>query len=303
MLWKRILVGGPIFFGIYFALWLDARYASTWGLTLGMAVFCILCLREFYDLCERRGWRPFRLYGYGVCVLLILAHERWCQEKWHGLPPLWGERSAVDLDLLTPLAALIVLGLFLLQILRNDPRGSLGNVAGTLLGGAYVWFMLAFIVRIRHLGHVHGWAYDGVELVLMTVAIAKLSDAGAYFIGKSFGRTKLIPSISPKKTWEGFLGGVGASVLMMLGVAWAEPSAAVAAIGLPRLVVFAIVLAVAALLGDLIESSFKRDAGVKDSGQVIPGYGGALDLVDSMMVAGPASYFYLTLVCGFRHGV
>ncbi len=288
MLKTRILAAVPIILVVYFALRHDACSGNTWGLTAAMLVVTVMALREFYRMARARGAEPFSLFGCVIGALLVLVHERWCWEKWHGL-----ERAFPDL--MSTLVAVAVLGTFLLQGLRPDMRGAMFNISTTMLGWIYVWFLPSFLPRMRHLSLRHGWEYDGIEFVFICIFIAKLSDVGGLLVGSHLGRHKLCPNLSPKKTWEGLAGGMIFSMGSIAAIAGFCPASAIASLGWGRILVLGALLAVAALLGDLIESCFKRDSQVKDAGTSVPGFGGVLDLVDSLMVGAPAMYFFLIL--------
>lgn len=121
----------------------------------------------------------------------------------------------------------------------------------------------------------------GPELLLFLILLVVAADVGAYFAGRSFGRNKLAPRVSPGKTWEGVLGGFGAAAVMAaIGVWWFKVDA-------PRFAALCIIVVVASIIGDLTESLFKRHAGLKDSGTLLPGHGGLLDRVDSITAAAP----------------
>jgi phosphatidate cytidylyltransferase len=121
----------------------------------------------------------------------------------------------------------------------------------------------------------------GPELLLFLILLVVAADVGAYFAGRSFGRNKLAPRVSPGKTWEGVLGGfAGAAVMAAIGVWWFKVDA-------PRFAALCIIVVVASIIGDLTESLFKRHAGLKDSGTLLPGHGGLLDRVDSITAAAP----------------
>ncbi len=299
MLYKRILIGVPLFFIVYGILWWEAGVGSAWGITLAMMIASLACLREFYRFARCKGWLPFALLGYIMVVVFSLAHEQWLLVTWHDGAHLVPE----DLPgVYVSVISIFVLLVFLGPLVRNRTENAMGNIGSTLLGVAYCWYLLFFAPKIRHLGLRHGWAYDGAELLLISVFIAKLCDSGGYFVGSRWGRTKLCPNISPKKTWEGFLGGIVACLGTMALVIWGEPDSAVASLGWGKAMLFALLLAVTSLLGDLVESCLKRDSQVKDAGGTMPGYGGVLDVLDSLMVALPAAYYYLVLVCGAHPG-
>jgi len=131
---------------------------------------------------------------------------------------------------------------------------------------------------------------DGWWWLVLTIGTTWVADSGAYFVGKSIGKHKLSPKLSPKKTWEGYLGGVAVGLLFGGFIGFISP------IGVFHAVSVAGLVAALGTLGDLAESMFKRQANAKDSGSLIPGQGGAFDRIDSLMWAGVIVFHYATLV-------
>lgn len=147
-----------------------------------------------------------------------------------------------------------------------------------LVGLAWVG-LLTFLIRLRALDH-------GVVMVLLALGISWAADTGAYFAGRAFGRTKLYPRVSPKKTWEGLAGGVAGSMVWVLLIeSFALP-------GFHWLDVFVMgpLASLSGVLGDLTESMLKRSHGVKDSGNILPGHGGLLDRIDSVLFVAPVVF-------------
>jgi phosphatidate cytidylyltransferase len=138
-------------------------------------------------------------------------------------------------------------------------------------------------------------ALMGQFYVLYCIAITKFSDMGAYLTGSVIGRHKLVPHISPAKTWEGLGGALAFSLLASLGLFWLMPTQ-LSELNWTHATVLGLLLGFAAVIGDLAESIVKRSTGVKDSGNFLPGIGGALDLVDSLLFTAPLLFFYLRLV-------
>jgi phosphatidate cytidylyltransferase len=204
-----------------------------------------------------------------IMTTLVLSHLQW-----------------PDAVPLRPLLVLIMAGiLFFYLVSKHDLHRSLVDVAVLIFGTLYIGFTLGHLLLTRALP-------DGIFLIFFVVLVTWAGDTGAYYAGVSMGRTRLAPSISPNKTVEGLLGGCVLAVLIaLIARAWFIPTFTMA-----DAVVLGLVLTVAGLMGDLSESMFKRSAGVKDSGWLIPGHGGMLDRLDSLLLAAPTYYYYVTLV-------
>ncbi len=176
-------------------------------------------------------------------------------------------------------------------IARRRTAGSIAAVGTTMLMVLWCGFLAAYVVRMRVWG---GSAW----LVLYFLLVCKSCDIGAYFTGLATGRHKLIPWLSPNKTWEGLAGGVAAAVLVATGAAYLVYSLGPARFEgwMPRAggaAWFGLAMALVGQAGDLVESLFKRDAGAKDSGAVVPAFGGVLDIVDSPLLAAPVAWWLL----------
>lgn len=190
------------------------------------------------------------------------------------------------------LNAVLVFGVIVLawgQVLRGQV--DLPALSVTLWGLFYVGWLPAHLVLLHD---IEGPL--GAGLVTLLIAIIALSDTGAYFIGRAFGRRKLAPKISPNKTWEGAVGGVaaalaGACAAWYIDATW--PAAPLPGWALWEYAVAGALLAIAGQIGDLVESMMKRDAGVKDSGRLLPGHGGILDRCDGFLFAAPMLYYLL----------
>jgi phosphatidate cytidylyltransferase len=188
--------------------------------------------------------------------------------------------------------AFFVMALFLREYGRNNPgRATAEGITFTLLGVIYIPWLFLFMAKLLYLtprtpdGHL-----TGQYLVLFVVAVTKFTDVGAFLCGSLFGRTPFFPNISPKKTWEGILGGVGLGVAVGWGVfhffgQHLPPFSLMLVLGL------ALLLAIAGVAGDLAESLLKRSVHSKDSGHALPGIGGGLDLIDSLLFTLPLFYF------------
>ena len=197
-----------------------------------------------------------------------------------------GSPSRVN-DFETSFLILFVLGLCLRQFFSKSNTAGILAISTTLFGLMYVPWLLNFIQKINFFPGVDGHYY-----LLYFVLITKFSDTGAYTVGSLFGKHKMIPRISPGKTWEGFAGAIIVSMLAsVIFVHFAGRK--MPGMNLVHAIILGAILAVAAVVGDLIESLFKREAGVKDSGKFFPGIGGILDLLDSLLFNAPIMYLYL----------
>lgn len=256
-LFSRVLVAV-----ILLPLVIGLVYLGGWWL-FGLAlVGGLLALHELYVMV--RDLRPLVLGGYLGFALTLLGLQ------------LGGLEWMLAGLLSTFVFAFIVYGL---GGVRQSATTSFGV---TLLGVAWVGAGIGCLLLIRDIPEFGFWA---VMAVLFTVFAA---DTGAFFVGRTFGRHSLAPAISPKKSWEGFVGGVLAAVGMAFVILYKDRAEF---LSVPESLLLGLVIALAAVLGDLFESAVKRDLDVKDSGRVLGGHGGMLDRLDSLLWAGPAAYF------------
>jgi phosphatidate cytidylyltransferase len=250
-----------------------------------MMVLAAAGLYEFYGLVQKRGLVCFRWVGLAGGVLLMAGTFLHCT----GRLGMYASPSRVN-DFEASFLILFVLGLCLRHLFDRRGKDGLLAIATTLLGLMYVPYLLNFIQKINYFPVLQPG--DGAFYVVFFVVVTKFSDMGAYITGSLIGRHKMIPRISPGKTWEGFVGAIvwstAASLIFahfarnhLLGMTWLHAA------------VLGVVLSVGAVVGDLIESLFKREAGMKDSGTLFPGIGGILDLLDSLLFNAPLMYLYL----------
>ena len=243
------------------------------------AVVTILALVEFLNLGERIGLRGFKLWTYFCTVLIFYAQFSLGRVETHSFAggvsmvrDATGGTLSVEAALLIFLFGCVILGLLTKRPLHEVlPAISIGSAA--LI---FVVLPFSYIVRLDEIEPV------GRQLVLFTLVLVWAGDMLAYFVGKSLGRVPMAPMLSPKKTWEGALGNVLASMIVaVLFAKWMQTDVI-------ALLVIAGVANIAGQAGDLIESAYKRGASVKDSGGLLPGHGGMLDRIDSLILATPA---------------
>jgi phosphatidate cytidylyltransferase len=182
----------------------------------------------------------------------------------------------------------VLLAAFLLEMRRytGEPGAAVPRLALTLLAVAYLGLLPCFFAQIRWLSHN---AFVSAVMLALVIFVPKCNDIGAFFTGTFLGKHKMTPVLSPKKTWEGFVGGMLAGAAVAVGLSFAAP---VFPGGVLEAVAFGLVIGVAGILGDLAESLIKRDCGAKDASKSIPGFGGVLDVVDSVLFAAPVAYLW-----------
>ena len=173
--------------------------------------------------------------------------------------------------------------LIVLQFRRSSNSGVIVDISTTVFGIFYISWLFSFLIKIRSLG-------QGAGLLASVLIITKLGDIGAYFIGSRFGKIPLFPRISPAKTWEGAFGGL---LFSILGALVSKPFMN---LSYPHLVFIGIFIGILGQLGDLSESLMKRDCQVKDSGALLPGMGGILDEIDSVLFTAPVFYSYMIIL-------
>ncbi|MDQ2918574.1 MAG: phosphatidate cytidylyltransferase [Verrucomicrobiota bacterium] len=249
----------------------------------------LLTLWEFYGMLDHKGLPNFKITAM-ICGAIMLCGSFYYFSHF-GLAHSYDFEVAVLLGFL-----LTVFGRQMFTRLRDD--APLRTMAYTLFGLLYVLWLYNFITKIVYVvPRAANGAVMGQFYVLYLIAITKFSDMGAYLTGSVIGKHQMIPHISPKKTWEGFAGALLFSLLASWGLFKLMPNK-LSVLNWTHATVLGLLLGFAAVIGDLAESIVKRSTGVKDSGNLLPGIGGALDLVDSLLFTAPLLFFYLRLVVG-----
>jgi len=237
---------------------------------LGLVVLLLtLAEIEFCRLVARAGFRPALAFGLGMVWLFLL------------------DAQFSALGLLRPGMALILLSSLAWQLFHR--QGSpVADWALTVTGGLYLGLCGTCLIGLRCLR-------DGLWWTLTVVPAILLADTGAYFVGRALGRHKLASTLSPGKTWEGYVAGVviGGLMTALLASLWHIGAGVGTAVGGVHGLVVGLLIGIFAPLGDLAVSMIKRQVGVKDSGSIIPGHGGALDRVDSILWAAVIGYYYV----------
>jgi phosphatidate cytidylyltransferase len=303
MLGTRLVIGFSMVGFILLVLCADEWFAPWFPLWFALALVALgVASQELVGLLNETGTRPSGNTVFGGVTALVIAN--WIPHLLvrFGMAPSWSPHSA-SYDPMDPISALawplltfvaVVMAAFVIRSVQFPESGStVATLAGTILAVAYVGLLGSFIIQLRWFeGRYHGL----VPLVFL-IATAKGADIGAYTVGRLAGRHKLWPRLSPNKTIEGAVGGLFAGVAAsLIAAAVARSLLHVPTLDWPAAAGFGVVVGVAAQLGDLMESMIKRDCARKDASAAVPGFGGVLDVLDSLLFAAPVAFgFWLWL--------
>jgi phosphatidate cytidylyltransferase len=307
MVRTRVLVGSSLLVGFLLVAWLDGYADGGPVFHILIGALMVVTLLEVYGLAERQGNEPLKIVplvlvvclvagDYAARVLLVATSGPLVAHSASGplaptLAPIAGNglplprNTAALWNFYAPMGIAAVASLTVLataQLPARSPQQWLASAPVTALGFLYVWFFGAHLFAIRGFG---------MGYVLAFLGVAKLGDAGAYFVGSRWGRFRLAPLTSPKKTVEGAIAGLAASTLSAVAIARIFRLES----GIGFWALFGAVVGLASQVGDMVESALKRSAGAKDSGQLLPTFGGILDVVDSPLFSAPVAFWLLVV--------
>ena len=284
MTWKR-LATAAVLIPLVVAL---VRFASTLWVSVALALVIVLALFEFFALGDAIGHRAYRYWTSACAVLLVHVQYLEAMDEQHavgsgpGLHRIFGLFN-VSTPPLADVFFVFLLGLAFLTLATRRPLVEALPAAGVSSSALLlVALPLTFATRI------HGISLVGNYLLLFVLVITWIGDTAAYFVGRAVGRHAIAPHLSPKKTWEGAAASLLGSILVALVVAATH----LVNIAMVHLIGIAAVGNVAGQAGDLLESAYKRSAGVKDSGTLLPGHGGVLDRIDALILVFPVVWYY-----------
>ncbi|MEE8360102.1 MAG: phosphatidate cytidylyltransferase [Candidatus Omnitrophota bacterium] len=240
--------------------------APRWFFSLVVTVLIGLALYEFFTMVEKKELFVYRYFGIALGILVPIAMHL--------------SMGGITQDIEPLLIVIICLFTVMVQMTRPDNSQAIKRMSVTLFGILYISWFFSFIIKIKFLPH-------GAMLAAFLIAVTKGGDMGAYVTGSILGKHPLIPRISPKKSVEGFIGGL----LISFFIAFAFRGA-LSFIPLYHILILGALLGVLAQMGDLSESLIKRDCGAKDTNMIFPGLGGSLDILDSLLFTTPVFYFY-----------
>lgn len=283
---NRLTLGPVLLAGLLGVLWLDWWIEQKYGYKgVGLLSLLVLVLPlanwELSRLFAAEHLQPYRPISAGFGALIVV----------HAFATQFAPFRPIAASTLALLIAAVPLAAALRKAAGRSTDDAIVRMAGTLLATMYLgglaWFLMALRVKV---GEQSGFAGTTMHVVMILLCV-KFTDIGAFFTGRSFGRRKLIFWLSPGKTWEGLIGGVLTAAVVGAGCApfltqldWRKGA------------IFGAVIGLVGQAGDLLESLMKRDAQVKDSGAILPGFGGVLDVIDSPLVAAPIAYLLFGLL-------
>ena len=286
MTWKRVVTAAVLIpFVVGIVLW-----GSTALLALCLALVTLLALFEYFALGDAIGHRAYRFWTASCALILVFVQWFSMVGSTYGFPRRLTVHREIDILFgISPTVAdvffLFVLGIAVLTLWTRRPLVEALPAAGISASGLIlIAFPLSYAVLL------HGLRLQGPVLLLFAMVIIWVGDTAAYFVGRSIGKYKLAPHLSPKKTWEGTVASFVGSLIV------AVVFARFMTVPLGHLLGMAAVGNVAGQVGDLLESAYKRSAGIKDSGSILPGHGGVLDRIDALILAIPVVWYYWILI-------
>ncbi|EQA46881.1 phosphatidate cytidylyltransferase [Leptospira broomii serovar Hurstbridge str. 5399] len=291
---KRILSAAVlVVLYLFMIFYRDFYYLQTLIL---LGVGGVIGLTEFYRLSDRQqDGRPFKGTGiFFFLVILLLYYFRFVAAQNKFEAPMVFQRNfkffVPPFDAVILAFILLFITSFVLQILRRPLDGAIFSVSSTVLGVFYAAVPLGHLLLLLGMN-------DGIYYIFLVSVATFLTDVGGYFGGRWFGRNPAGLAISPKKTWEGYVSGIiiAALSVFLLNFIWEKNTGVATPVGGAEVLLISLILSIVGVIGDLLESAMKRDAKVKDSGNLIPGHGGILDRADALLLTVPMLYFYLQI--------
>jgi phosphatidate cytidylyltransferase len=287
---KRVLTAAVLIPAVVATVW----WAHTSVLTVAATMVALLALLEFFALGERAGLRGYRVWT-GFCAIAIFFMQ-WLTsvEQARSLSRgFFGTRgpeafAASSIELILLVFVLGVTGIVLFG--RQHVEEALGGLSISSAALIFLVLPLSTVVRL------HGVGTIGRKLLLFTLVLVWAGDTAAYFVGRAVGRLRMAPKLSPKKTWEGAAANlIGSVIVALVAQRW------ITEVPLEHLIGMAALANIAGQAGDLLESAYKRSAGMKDSGTLLPGHGGMLDRIDALVLAAPVVWYYFSWLADRTH--
>jgi phosphatidate cytidylyltransferase len=289
---------------LLFALAVFSIMAGGISLALALGAACVMGGREFIAMARRKGINPSSRIVLGMIIAFFVVAAVPDMPSWMTGGKVPDSFSISHFPLLLSIG--IYISFFRLLFRPDNPPATIADIASTILGFIYVGWLPSHLVLLRNLTPngmpitANPLQQPGLAYVWATLFIIWSTDVFAYYVGKKMGKRLLYPQISPKKTVEGALGGFGMAIVFSCIICYVADHYLFEChpfkFNMWQAPLMGAVISVAAQLGDLCESLLKRDAGIKDSGDMIPGHGGFLDRGDSIIIASALAYYWVNLV-------
>lgn len=266
---------------------LGAMWVGFYGFLALLLFITVVGTWEFYTLAKAKGYEPQRGLGVAIALLFYVATAMLSTMAIDSVKQFTDNDTIITwVSIMIILGVVLVAIIFVAEVFRNRTT-PIANVATTIAGVGYVALPMALMTIVPMLIGGHGnWR---AIYFLLYLFLVWGNDVFAYLAGVTMGRHKMCERLSPKKSWEGFVGGVLGSLVVGVVAACVLNSSYIMWLGL------ALVVSLSSVVGDLVESMFKRDAGVKDSGNIMPGHGGILDRFDAFIISVPFAFVYLII--------
>ncbi|HEV3144856.1 MAG TPA: phosphatidate cytidylyltransferase [Gemmataceae bacterium] len=287
MLRTRLLVGS-LLAALVFGILVADSFLAPWFPILYLLFVALAALggEELRRMLPDKSRPPALLCHAGLQAIVAVNWVRPLHQQFPAFV-IWAD----PWQLLLAAVALFSILAFLHEMwVYNESGDAVGRVAFSIFAWVYLGVLSSFLAQVRWLPSSSGWSRHSAVALALTIFVPKCCDIGAYLTGRALGRRPMTPRLSPKKTWEGAAGGIALAILVAIAGSWFGERPAwfcLKAIG------FGLTVAIAGMLGDLAESLLKRDSQKKDASQAIPGFGGVLDVVDSLLFAAPVAYLWL----------
>ena len=290
MTFKRVLTAAVLIPAVVATVW----WAHTSVVTVASTMVALLALLEFFAIGEHAGLRGYRVWT-GFCAIAIFFTQ-WLTsvEQARAVSSgFFGARgpeafAASSIELILLVFVVGATGIVLFG--RQHVEEALGGLSVSSAALIFLVLPLSTVVRL------HGAGTIGRKLLLFTLVLVWAGDTAAYFVGRAVGRFRMAPKLSPKKTWEGAAANlIGSIIVALVAQRW------ITDVPLEHLIGMAALANIAGQAGDLLESAYKRSAGMKDSGTLLPGHGGMLDRIDALVLAAPVVWYYFSWLADRTH--
>jgi phosphatidate cytidylyltransferase len=287
---KRVLTAAVLIPAVVAMVW----WAHTSVVTVAATMVALLSLLEFFAIGEHAGLRGYRVWT-GFCAIAIffmqwITSVEQSRDLSRGFFGARGPESLAASSIELILLVFVVGATGIVLFGRQPVEESLGGLSVSSAALIFLVLPLSTVVRL------HGAGMIGRKLLLFTLVLVWVGDTAAYFVGRAVGRLRMAPKLSPKKTWEGAAANlIGSIIVALVAQRW------ITDVPLEHLIGMAVLANIAGQAGDLLESAYKRSAGMKDSGTLLPGHGGMLDRIDALVLAAPVVWYYFSWLADRSH--